>query len=347
MKKNIIKSVYSLLAFVFSMILLTSCTDDSTNTSTDPPVITSVAATVTDLQGTPSDLSPITQGYANNMYIIRGSGFGTTEKIYFNETIATFNPTLVTDTEIFATININTPYANASNELKVVTKYGTAVYHFVVAPPAPILSSVNPINTVDGSEITLKGNFFLNPIVKVGTITASVVSSTLTEIHATLPTGSQLNKVSVTTISGTATYNSAIGTAFYDDAFYYGLTAGGWGEVHDISDTSSVSQGDKAMKCTIQSWSGFQLDGNVPLQATATGIRFKMRMATAGQIRLVFNFDWGHQYYMDITTSYQEYVITWDKFGLIGPPAAYQSLVFGSTGDTNIFYIDDFGFSVN
>lgn len=347
MKNNLIKTVYSFTALVFSMILITSCSDNSANVSNDPPVITSVAASVIDAIGTPSDLSPITQGYANNVYIIRGTGFATTQKIYFNGTSATFNPNFVTNTEIFVTIDINTPYANASDELKVVTKNGTAVYHFVVAPPAPIVSSVNPINTADGTDITIKGNYFLNPVVKFGTVTATVVSNTLTEIHATLPVGSQLKTVSVTTISGTDTYGSAIGTALYDDAFYNGITAGGWGETHDLANTTDVIQGDKAMKCTISAWSGFQFDGYVPVVATATGLRFKMKMKTAGQIRLVFNSDWGHQYYINISDKYQDYSVTWDKFGLTGPPVAFQSLVFGSTGADNVFYIDDFGYKLN
>ncbi|MFM9988511.1 IPT/TIG domain-containing protein [Flavobacterium sp.] len=340
--------INSLLAFIFTLFLLSSCSKDDSNdsSSNNPPVITGVAAAV-NTDGTPSDLTPITQGYANNMYIIRGSGFKTTKKIYFNEKETFFKPTLVTDTEIFVTVDINTPYENASEELKVVTENGTATYHFVIAPPAPIVSSVNPINTADGTDITIKGNYFLNPIVKVGALTATVVSTSLTEIHATLPIGSQLKKVSVTTISGTGTYNSAIGTAYYDDSFYYGMTAGGWGESHDIADTSNVTQGDTAMKCTIQSWSGFQIDGNVPMEPTATGIRFKMKVATDAQIRLVFNYDWSKQFYMNITSSYKEYFVSWADLGLVGPPAAYQSLVFGSTGDANTFYIDDFGFSVN
>jgi len=347
MKKQVNKIVLSFMAFVFSMFLLSSCSDNLEAPSTNPPVITSVAASVSDAVGTPSDLSPITQGYANNMYIIRGSGFTTTEKIYFNETSATFNPNFVTDTEIFVTIDINTPYANASDEIKVVTKYGTATFHFVVAPPAPIISSVNPINAADGSEIVIKGNYYLNPVVKVGTLTATVVSSTLTEIHATLPTGSQMNKVSVTTISGTATYSSQIGTAFYDDTFYYGMTAGGWGETHDIGDTTNVSQGDTAIKCTISAWSGFQVDGWVPMPSNATGIHFKMKVKADAQIRLVFNYDWSKQYYMNITSTYQDYYVTWANLGLTGPPTAYQSLVFGSTGDANVYYIDDFGYTVN
>lgn len=338
-----------MLISVLSIAGLTSCSsDDDSNSSSAPPTITSVSASV-DEDGQPTDLTPTTVGYANNMYVIQGSGFSTVSKIYFNDTDTNFNPNLVTDNAIFVVIDINTPYENASNKLKVVTANGTAEFNFVIAPPAPSISSVNPINAADGSQIVIKGAFFLDPIVKVGDLNATVVSNTLTEIHATLPVGSQLKTVSVTTISGSASYNSAIGTALYDDAFYGGIIAGGWGETHVLDNTvgSEVIQGDKAIKCTISAWSGFQLDGNVAVVATATGLRFKMKMQTAGQIRLVFNYDWGHQYYMDISNQYEEYFVTWDKFGLTSAPTTFQSLVFGSTGNDNVFFIDDFGFSLN
>lgn len=342
-------SISMMFIALFTMAGLTSCSsDDDAGSSSAAPVINSVSASVNE-DGQPTDLTPTNVGYANNMYVIQGSGFSTVSKIYFNDTDTNFNPNLVTDSTIFVVIDINTPYENASNKLKVVTKNGTAEYDFIIAPPAPSVSSVNPINAADGSEIVIKGNFFLDPIVRVGDLEATVISNTLTEIHATLPTGSQLKTVSVTTISGSASYSSAIGTALYDDAFYGGITAGGWGETHVLDNTvgAEVAQGDKAMKCNISAWSGFQLDGYVTVVPSATGLRFKMKMQTAGQIRLVLNYDWGNQYYMEISSQYQDYVVTWDKFGLSGPPAAYQSLVFGSTGNDNVFFIDDFGFSLN
>jgi len=78
--KNIkINKLKSLIAFVFSLFLLVSCNNDDSNGSNSAPVISSVAASLNQ-DGTPSDLTSVTQGYANNMYIIRGSGFKTTKK---------------------------------------------------------------------------------------------------------------------------------------------------------------------------------------------------------------------------------------------------------------------------
>ena len=77
-KQNLIKPL--MLVFMF-VSLLSSCSDEEENdmVSSGPPVIESVS------RAEAGDLTPITIGYANNMYIIQGSGFASVEKIYFND----------------------------------------------------------------------------------------------------------------------------------------------------------------------------------------------------------------------------------------------------------------------
>src|SRR5690606_34987065 len=144
----------------------TGCSSDDSGSGQEP-VITSVAAAM-NADWEPSDLEPITQAMADNMVIIRGSGFATLQKIFFNGTDTYFNPTLVTDTEIFVQIDRNTPFQDQSDEVRLVTKYGEATYSFIVAPPAPGIHSFNPVNAADGSEITIYGSFFLDPVVMIG-----------------------------------------------------------------------------------------------------------------------------------------------------------------------------------
>lgn len=187
--KNI--KIKYLLSFISMALLVlgvfSSCDDDSADSGSGPLAITSVCKSVE------GDLVPVTQGDPKNYYIIRGSGFLTVQKIYFNDFDTYYNPTLVTDTEIFVLIDEKTPYADASNQLKVVTKAGTVVYDFVISPPSPTFGSFNPVNAADGEEITIYGNYFLDPVVKVGTETVPVISSTLTEVKVKLPAGSNKN----------------------------------------------------------------------------------------------------------------------------------------------------------
>ncbi|MFY0483958.1 IPT/TIG domain-containing protein [Flavobacterium sp. PLA-1-15] len=347
--KNLKKiSIGSLLIIVLSFFSLSSCSEDDSSTS-GVPVITSVTATV-DEDGNPSDLEPITMGYADNMYIIRGSGLATVQKIYFNEKDTYFNPTLVTDTEIFVVIDRDTPYADATDQLKVVTQKGTAVFDFIVAPPAPGFHSFNPINATDGQEITIYGSFFLDPIVKVGDVEAVVVSSTLTQIKAILPAGSQLKKVSVTTISGTAIYNTAVGTAIFDDAFYapWGIPA--WNNHEFITDGTKSNQGLVFIKKAMDGWGNIQGDWAWNDQLSSyTGIKFAIKSDAPGKLKLVFNGAWDGEgvaeRIFETTTGWKEFTFTWAQ---LGNPAALQNISFQEfSGNANVYYIDNITYTVD
>lgn len=341
--KNI--SIGTFLVLMLSFLGLSSCSNDDSSASTAAPIIESVTTTM-DENGQPSALEPISVGYADNMYIIRGKGFATVQKIYFNDYDTYFNPALVTDTEIFVTIDRLTPYADASDQLKIVTKYGTAVYDFVVAPPAPGVHSFNPINVVDGGEITIYGSFFLNPIVKVGDTEAEIVSSSLTEIKAILPAGSQYKKVSVTTISGTSVYNTAIGTAIFDDVFYSPWTIEAWNNHEFVTDLTKSNQGLTFIKKTMEGWGNIQ--GNWAWDdqlSNYTGIKFAVRSEAAGKLKLVFNGDWGESRLFETTTEWKEYIFTWEQ---LGNPAALQNISFQEfTGSANTYYFDNITYTVD
>lgn len=346
LNSNCIKSIFILLIAIFS---LASCSSDNDGNSSTAPVIESVTTT-TDEDGNPSALEPITVGYADNMYIIRGKGLATVQKIYFNDYDTYFNPVLVTDTEIFVVINRNTPYADASDQLKVVTKKGTAIFDFVVAPPAPGMHSFNPINAADGQEITIYGSFFLNPIVEVGGVEAVIVSSTLTEIKAILPTGSQYKNVSVTTISGTALYGTAVGTAIFDDVFYSPWGIPDWNNHEYITDGTKSNQGLVFIKKAMDGWGNIQGEWAWNDQlSNYTGIKFAVRSDAPGKLKLVFNGAWDGPgvdgRIFETTTEWKEISFTWEQ---LGNPAALQNISFQEfSGNANVYYFDNITYTVD
>ena len=123
--KNI-KIKYLLPFFAIAALALgifSSCDSDNEGSSGSSGTL-SITSVV---KAEPGDLVPVTQGDPKNYYIIRGTGLSLVQKIYFNDFDTYFNPVLVTDTEIFVLIDEKTPYANASNKLKVVTKNGTVL----------------------------------------------------------------------------------------------------------------------------------------------------------------------------------------------------------------------------
>ena len=327
---------------VFSVfMLLTSCSDDDSNGVGGTPTVESVSLAQND--------SLVDKGYADNMYIIRGKGFLGLQKVYFNDTDTYFNPSFVTDDVILVTIDRNTPYDNAPDEMKLVTTHGTGTYTFVVAPPAPILTSFNPVNAADGEQITIYGSFFLDPVVTVGGVPAEVVSSTLTKIVAVLPPGSNHKYVSVTTISGKSEWKTAVGTAIYDDVWYSPWTMEPWNNQEYVVNQEKAYQGTTFIKKAIPGWDNIQGNWAWDDQISQyTGIHFSARSDDAGKLVLVFNGNgWGDAAKSFVTTSeWKEYRYTWAELG--GMPAALQNITFQEfTGATHNYYFDNFGYTVD
>ncbi|GGK22375.1 hypothetical protein GCM10007962_15680 [Yeosuana aromativorans] len=334
----------NILAFFIMLSIvvgsLSSCsTDDNSSSSFAPPVINSVS------RAQEGDLTPTTVGYANNMYIIRGSGFLSLEKVYFNDTDTYFNPTLVTDTAVFVTVDQNTPYENASNELVLVTKGGTVTYPFVVAPPAPqMLRGFNPVNASEGDEITIYGNFFLDPVVTFGSIQAEVVSNTLTEIVVKAPAGSDKQYVTVTTISGSVTSTYALGTALYDDIWYGGFAPPDWNNhVYETNDTAA--QGTTYFKKNMGGWDNLQGEWSWDDQiADYAGIRMSLKGPEGSKIKLVFNGNWSDDTapVITLTSEWKEYYFTWAD--LLNADHVQNISFQEFTGDGGVYYFDNIGY---
>lgn len=339
MKNFRLKHILGLLS-VFAILFVVSCSDDDSITP-GKPSIENVSLAEND--------SLVEYGYANNMYIVRGAGFTGTQKIYFNDVDTYFNPTFVTDGVILVTIDEDTPYENASNELKVVTPRGTAIYPFVVAPPAPTLKSFQPINAAEGEEITIYGKYFLDPVVTIDGVEAEIVSSSINQIVAVVPAGSNGKYVQVETISGTSEWDTAIGTAIYDDAFYAPWDIEAWNNHEYITNEADAYQGTTFIKKEIAGWDNIQGNWNWDDQISQyTGIHFAVRSDDAGKLVLIFNgANWGDaNFAFDTTEEWVDVRFTWEELG--GMPAALQNISFQEfTGETHNYYFDNFGYTVD
>lgn len=341
--KNLNLKRWAGIFFLSSLaVSMTGCSSEDDSGSGTPPVIEKVSSAAD------PELTAITVGYAANIYVIHGSGFATTQKIYFNDTDTYFNQTLVTDTDIFVTIDKDTPYANASNKLKIVTANGEAEFDFVVAPPAPELHSFQPVNAADGEQVTLYGNFFLDPVVTVGGTQATIVSSSLTEIIAVLPPNSQYKKITVTTISGDSEWGTAVGTAIYDDAFYAPWTIESWNNHEYVTDATKAYQGTTFIKKVIPGWDNIQGNWAWDDQISQyTGIHFFLRSDDPGKLVWIVNgTGWGMDSHAIVTTTeWQEVRLTWEQ---MGNPAALQNLSFQEfTGSSHNYYLDNIGYTVD
>lgn len=345
MKKFNISLTRNFLSIVSLLMMLcfVSCNNDDNSSSTEPTITSVNRALNIASDGSKEIDVPTEIGYPNNTYFIKGKGFSSLEKIYFNDFESYFNPTMVTDSVIVITIDIDTPYENVSNELKIVTKNGTATYPFVIGPPAPILTKgFNPVNAQEGDEITIYGNYFLDPVVKVGETTVPIITSSLTEIKIKAPAGADKKYISVTNITGTATSTYAIGTAIYDDKFYDGWT---FNDVTYLSD-GKAQQGLTYFKKAIGAWSGMESNwswySNI---SDYSGLRFSVRAEQpGGRLVLIFNGDWGNYRQINVTTEWQEFFIPWSD---LNNADHVQVMHFRNDSDTaNVYYFDNIGYKL-
>ena len=77
-------------------------------------------------------------------YVIYGNNLATTREVYFNESLAPLNTTLVRNDNIIIRIPDNAPFANVPNKLRVVTEFGQAELNFVIEQPGPTIASFDP-----------------------------------------------------------------------------------------------------------------------------------------------------------------------------------------------------------
>lgn len=349
--KNFIMKYFKTFVLLFLALTITGCRDDdSAAPASTLPVINLVAASV-DEDGLPMNpLVATAVGYANNTYIIQGSGFASLKHIYFNDHESYFNPNLVTDNNIFITIDRNTPYGpDESKKLKLETGFGTVEYDFVIAPPAPLFTSFNPVNTADGEEITLYGNYFVEPKVIVGEVEATIVSYTLTRIKAILPAGSDGKKVSVTTLSGTSEWGTAVGTAIYDDQFYNQWNIPSWNNHVYITDPEKAYQGEVYISKKIDAYGNLQSDWTYDDQAVTKykGIKFAVRSNAPGKLIFIFNGAyWGDgSRAFNTTSDWVEVEYTWAE---LGNPSVVQSFGFQEfSGNETTYDFDNFSYITN
>src|ERR1051325_12112940 len=65
-------------------------------------------------------------GKRGTTYVIYGNNLATTREVYFNESLAPLNVTLVRNDNIIIRIPDNAPFADVPNKIRVVTEFGQA-----------------------------------------------------------------------------------------------------------------------------------------------------------------------------------------------------------------------------
>ncbi|MCD0467459.1 IPT/TIG domain-containing protein [Flavobacterium sp. ENC] len=351
--KNIKKIM--LLKFYFlasvSMLLFSACSNDEGGSSSSGKLaVTGISKSVIDdplVEGDRQVDVPTDVINAGNTYIIRGSGFATLQSISFNGLESSFNPTLVTDNVIVISVDQDTPYFNEMDELKIVTKIGTLKYTVKVRPPSPTISGF-PINPNPGDIITIKGEYFLRPIVNFGTTAVEPISSTLTEITVKVPADILYKKLSVTNVSGTTVAGQTFGSAIYDDAYtslrsYDGL----WDATnpYDTAYDKDPKQGSKSISWKAGQWNGLYIgiDNSKFDISKYKGIRISLKGQNSGSVGVFIN---GNDKIKPVINFSSDWTYVEILFNTLDSPTELTQITFQEFGGKeggNTIFIDDLG----
>ena len=352
--KNIKNKMVLKLCFLasISVLLLSSCSEDSEGSNGGGKVeVTGISRSVVDDPLVEDDRQvdvPTEIINAGNYYIIRGSGFASLKSISFNGMESDFNATMVTDNAIVVKKKKKTPYYNEMDEMKIVTNTGTYKFKVAVRPPNPSITGF-PINPSPGDIITIKGEYFLRPVVNFGDTSVEPISSTLTEIKVKVPDNIKFKYLSITNVSGTTVAGQSLGSAIYDDAF---TNIWGWQSlwdgtnVFDNAYTKDSSQGSKCIEWQAGEWDGYVIGiNNWSYHDTDKykAVRFSIKGQKAGKVKFFVNGS------TETNIKVVEFKTSWTyveiPYSEVGGPTELTQIgfqEFGGFGGNNML-IDDIG----
>ncbi len=227
----------------------------------------------------------------------------------------------------------------------------------MVAPPVPTFTQFYPINAVAGDEVTIIGKYFLNPVVTLAktptqeAVPVTVVSSTLEKVVIKLPENADLRYLNVANVSGSANSPYGVGTAIFDDVFYYGLDFPTWNNYSYVTGDGKAEQGTTYIKSDFSTWGSLQGNwGWFDQLAPYAGIRVAVKGAAAGKLKFVFNGDWNDATapILNVTTEWKTFYLPWS---VLSTSDRVQNITFQNlttdadgNGKENTFYIDNIGF---
>lgn len=333
----------------FATFSCTDVDDDGLGTASGVPSLEKVSSAALD--------STVTEGMRRNMYVIYGNNLLGTEAVYFNDTEAFFNPTLVTNNNIIVRIPEDAPYFDASDELRVVTPNGEATLPFSIAQPEPEITGFTPLAAGAGEIVTITGSIFEGlESVRFGDIEAEIVSSTETEIQVIVPEGVVQSFIFVETLGGETRSSEAFGFKFliYGDELAPGWWEGGWSGIATLQSSEEVKRGEFAIKNEYSGgYAGFQIGNGgaaIPLadyqaikvsifgDGTVTQVRLTMNDLQNNDLGVILELEEG---------VWNDFTVPFSEFTEMNGGTPFETLntivIQEFSGTSGVIFIDDLG----
>lgn len=339
--KRLSPNLILLIGFL-SLVGVTACKKQQIEDKR-PPILTGV----TTLNNRSVTLNAVNYG---DWIILRGEHLATAYKVDFNSVLAADSLLYADDTSV--TVKIPTVLPDpVNNPITVTTKYGSATLNFRILQPPPVITSFDPMAGPSGQTVTIVGNHFGGVSgVMIGSTSATIISSTRTEIKISVPAGITWGYITVTTSSGSVVSALAYGFRYvvYDDALATGWSNTSYSATATLTNTTPVRRGTNSIKntCTatfgalrvskaapavsIAGYSALKFSIFVPAASVGKKVKVTLNGVSASGLTLTFDREGWIDYQLPLTS--------------LGGLTTLSSITFQEfSGLRQEFFVDDIG----
>ena len=151
----------------------------------------------------------IEQAYMGEVVCFVGENLCSVRELYFNDQKAVLNTSFITENTLIAAVPGNLPKDKTDKVYMITKNQETVAIDFKVMLPAPVLKSMSCEFQQPGTDVTIYGNYFAEPMTVTfedgnGAVVTSFKNVTMTEATFTIPADAKPGKIKMETESGLA-----------------------------------------------------------------------------------------------------------------------------------------------
>lgn len=167
----------------------------------------------------------ITGAFMDEVVCLLGDNLRSIKELWFNDQQAILNTSYITDHTLIVAVPKVLPVKQTDKIYMVNNAKDTTTFDFKVLPPVPVINSMSFEYAKPGETVTVKGNYFYEPMTLefTGAEATKISNLTFSSFDVVIPEGALPGKIKVTTESGTGQssfmYQDDRGMLFtFDDA---------------------------------------------------------------------------------------------------------------------------------
>ena len=151
----------------------------------------------------------IEQAYMSEVVCFVGENLCSVRELFFNDQKAVLNTSFITENTLVAAVPGNLPAIKTDKVYMITKGQDTVSVDFKVMMPAPQIKSMSCEFQAPGTDVTVYGNYFAEPMTitfedGAGPAVTSFKSISMTEVTFTIPADAKPGKIKIETESGLA-----------------------------------------------------------------------------------------------------------------------------------------------